>query len=148
MNYFVTVTKQADDAVIEIDGGGRNEQFPLTKRGCLAAGRYLFNAKQESWMCSSSVDFPKEVKPTFRHNVHDLIQEGFSEAANPSRTPKDGTVLNGAFWLNGESWLIMQPQMPLNEYLAQSLQEQRQYIERLTKRADALEKWLDSVIVP
>jgi len=62
--------------------------------------------------------------------------------------PKDGTVLNGAFWLNGESWLIMEPQKPLNEYLAQSLQEQRQYIERLTKRADALEQWLARSSVP
>jgi len=62
--------------------------------------------------------------------------------------PKDGTVLNGAFWLNGESWLIMEPGLPLNQYLADSLQEQRQYIERLTKRADDLEKWLASVSVP
>lgn len=62
--------------------------------------------------------------------------------------PKDGEVLNGAFWLNGEPWLIERPSQPLREYLAESLQSQRQYIERLTKRADALEKWLASVSVP
>jgi hypothetical protein len=56
--------------------------------------------------------------------------------------PSNGTVLNGVFWLNGESWLIQEPDKPLNEYLMQSLQEQRQYIERLTKRANALEEFL------
>jgi hypothetical protein len=56
--------------------------------------------------------------------------------------PKDGTILNGAFWLNGESWLILSYNKPLKDVLAESLADQRQYIERLTNRADALEKWL------
>jgi hypothetical protein len=56
--------------------------------------------------------------------------------------PTNGTVLNGAFWLNGNTWLIEQPNKPLQEYLAESLQSQREYIARLTKRADDLEKWL------
>ena len=56
--------------------------------------------------------------------------------------PKDGSVLNGAFWLNGESWLICDYTKPLNEHLMELLQSQRVYIERMTVRADALEKWL------
>lgn len=58
-------------------------------------------------------------------------------------TPKDGTVLNGAFWVNEDSWLILDYTKPLGTTLAESLADQRQYIERLTKRADALQKWLD-----
>ncbi|MEI8269794.1 MAG: hypothetical protein WCG45_00330 [bacterium] len=58
-------------------------------------------------------------------------------------TPKDGTVLNGFFWLKGESWLITDLNEPLEEHLANSLISQRQYIARLTKRADDLEKWLE-----
>jgi hypothetical protein len=56
--------------------------------------------------------------------------------------PKDGTVVNYAFWLNGNSWLICDTTKPLNEYLIGQLIEQREYIERLTKRANELEKWL------
>lgn len=60
-----------------------------------------------------------------------------------NRKPKDGDVLNGCFWLGGESWLILDHSKPLNQYLVDTLQEQREYIARLTKRADALEKWLE-----
>ncbi len=60
--------------------------------------------------------------------------------------PKDGEVLNGAFWLNGEPWLISNPDEPLKQYLAKLLSSQREYIDRLTKRADDLEKWLTSTI--
>lgn len=56
--------------------------------------------------------------------------------------PKDGEVLNGVFWLNGQSWLILDGSKPLNQYLVETLQEQREYIARLTERADTLEKWL------
>lgn len=62
--------------------------------------------------------------------------------------PKDGTVFNGVFWVNGDSWLIEDFDKPLDQFLAEQLQEQRQYIERLTKRADALEKWLAKSSVP
>lgn len=56
--------------------------------------------------------------------------------------PKDGDVLNDCFWLDGESWLILDRSKPLNQYLVDALQEQREYIKRLTERADTLEKWL------
>lgn len=61
----------------------------------------------------------------------------------PHKEIKDGTVLNGCFWLNDEPWLIERPIQPLKEYLAESLEDQRQYIARLTERADAMEKWLN-----
>lgn len=109
----------------------------MTKRGCIAAGKWLAEIGAEDWSNSSSVDFPKEVKPRFRHNVSDLMVEGFRSV--PPVVGINVEVMR---------WLIMEPQKPLNEYLAQSLQEQRQYIERLTKRADALEKWLARSSVP
>jgi hypothetical protein len=56
--------------------------------------------------------------------------------------PKDGTVLNGVFWVNEDSWLILDYTKPLKDLLTEQLAEQRTYIERLTTRADALEKWL------
>lgn len=56
--------------------------------------------------------------------------------------PKDGDLLDGCFWLNGEPWLIFDRSKPLNQFLVETLQEQREYIERLTKRADTLAKWL------
>lgn len=59
--------------------------------------------------------------------------------------PKDGTVLNGVFYLNGQTWLLLNPDEPLKKQLAKSLRDQRQYIARLTKRADDLEKWLTNM---
>lgn len=57
---------------------------------------------------------------------------------------KDGTVLNGAFWLNGKSeWLITNPNQPLKEFLREALQERLEFIERLTISAQALENWLN-----
>jgi hypothetical protein len=56
--------------------------------------------------------------------------------------PTNGTVLNGAFWLNDSFWVIEQPNKSLRENLVESLQNSREYIDRLTKRANDLEKWL------
>lgn len=64
------------------------EVYPLTKRGCLAAGRALFAAGAENWMCASSVDFPRETKPGFRGDARQFINDGFQaelEAANAVR---------------------------------------------------------------
>lgn len=58
--------------------------------------------------------------------------------------PKDGTILNGAFWIKGKSWLITDPRKPLKELLVEQLKDQRSYIDRLTKRADALEEYLEA----
>lgn len=65
-----------------------------------------------------------------------------SEKKLPNSWPKDGTVLNGVFWLGGTTWLITDYNKPLNQLLREKLQEQREYIDLLTKRADELEKWL------
>lgn len=79
MNYYVSVTLHDGSPVVSVDGrGGNIKYFPLTKRGCRAAGAWLFAEKQESWMNSSSVDFPQEVKKGFRHDVRELMEEGFT----------------------------------------------------------------------
>lgn len=79
MNYFVSVTRHEGQAVVKVDGrGGNIAYFPLTVRGCREAGAWLYAEKQESWMNSSSVDFPQEVKKHFRHDVRELMEEGFT----------------------------------------------------------------------
>jgi hypothetical protein len=53
--------------------------FPLTKAGCIAAGRHLYAIGAVRWLCSSSVDHPREVEPWFEWNVSDLLDAGYSE---------------------------------------------------------------------
>lgn len=78
MNYFVSVTNDEGKAVVQIrDDNDSPVQFPLTKRGCLEAGKYLRTKQQESWLCSSSVDFPREVKKSFKYDVHELLSQGY-----------------------------------------------------------------------
>ena len=77
MDIFVSVTTNDGQAVVSINSAEGKKYFPLTKRGCIAAGKYLAEIGAESWSNSSSVDFPKEIKPSFRHNVSDLMVEGF-----------------------------------------------------------------------
>ena len=78
MNYFVSVTNHEDKPVVQIrDDNDIPVRFPLTKLGCIEAGKYLRNQKQESWLCSSSVDFPKEVKKGFKYDVHELLYQGY-----------------------------------------------------------------------
>ena len=59
--------------------------FPLTKQGCYNAGAFLYENKIETWMCSSSVDFPTEVDPKFRGNVDAWIKDGFKKAWKKSQ---------------------------------------------------------------
>lgn len=87
MRYYVSITKKNSRPIVRIQGEGKTQDFPLSKRGCLTAGRYLYLQKQESWICSSSVDFPKEIHPEFRHDVHALLTEGWRnshDAVTPS----------------------------------------------------------------
>lgn len=56
----------------------------------------------------------------------------------------DGIVLNNSFKLKEDFWIITDCSKPLTQYLNESLDEQRSYIQRLTKRADNLEEWLKS----
>lgn len=82
MDIFISLTRNVHSiAVVSIRYSEGVADFPLTKRGCIAAGKFLSEIKAESWMFSSSVDFPKEVKPSFRHNVLDLIDQGFNSVA-------------------------------------------------------------------
>jgi hypothetical protein len=75
--YFVTLTTHEDKPVIEVQRDNDSvERFPLTKDGCLDAGAFMAKEKQDQWLCSSTVDFPKETKKGFRHNVHQLMKQG------------------------------------------------------------------------
>ena len=57
--------------------------------------------------------------------------------------PKDGKVLNGALWIKGEPWVILDYTRPLNELMAETLKDHREYIERQIKRCNELEEWLE-----
>ena len=72
----------------------------------------------------------------------DELLDSQAEFQRPDPHPNNGTVKNGCFWLDGESWLITDNSKPLNEHLTDTLREQRAYIDRLVKRADRLEAWL------
>lgn len=84
MNYFVSVTKHEGKPAVKVDGrGGNIRYFPLTIKGCKAAGAWLYAEKQESWMCSSSVDFPNEVKRGCHYDVRTLMSEGYAACVPP-----------------------------------------------------------------
>ena len=87
MNYFVSITKKNDQPWLEINGREDGMVFfPLTVKGCRDAGKYLYESGQMSWSCSSSVDFPREIKPSFRRDVRELILEGYG-SYKPSIEP-------------------------------------------------------------
>lgn len=52
------------------------ETFPLTVEGCIEAGKFMYNAKQDSWSNSSSVDFPYEYG--FEGDVRELMEKGYN----------------------------------------------------------------------
>lgn len=67
--------------VVNVDNSGSYE-FPLTKRGAIEAGKFLHKTKLEHWMCSSSMDFPYEVKRGFKHDIRELMREGYEKEQN------------------------------------------------------------------
>ena len=78
MTYHVKITKSLGKPVVSVrNDKGRLRSFPLTKEGCLAAGEYLHRRGQNDWLCSSSLDFPRDVAPRFRYDPRTLIREGW-----------------------------------------------------------------------
>ena len=84
-NCFIAVTIHDGTPSVEITLDHRTCYFPLTKKGCIEAGKRLCEEKITSWMCSSSVDFPREYKKSFnrKYNVSDLIDQGYTSAMAP-----------------------------------------------------------------
>lgn len=86
--HYVSVTTVGEinpTAVVKIHPqNGDTTYFPLTKQGCLEAGKFMFREKQEEWQCSSSVDFPHEVDESFEGDVHELMREGYVSAFPPT----------------------------------------------------------------
>lgn len=74
------------------DGETHKKRYPLTKAGCLEAGAAIYAMGAESWMCSSSVDFPQEAKPGFRLDVRELMSEGFRKALEEFDRPRKELV--------------------------------------------------------
>lgn len=95
MDPFVSVEKHKGEAVIKVRIGDKAYRYPLTKAGCLQAGREIytrFDGEVESWMNSSSVDFPQEVKKGFRWDVREVMAEGFREELTKAEAPRKRVV--------------------------------------------------------
>jgi hypothetical protein len=52
----------------------------------------------ESFLCSSSVGFPQEMKKGFRYDVQELISEGFREELEKTTAPRRSAVLKLFEW--------------------------------------------------
>ncbi len=78
---YVSVRKYLGKPVLQVEYCGKTNKYPLTQRGCIDAGRDLYKAGCLEWLCSSSVDFPRETKPRFIGDIRQLLQEGFARAA-------------------------------------------------------------------
>ena len=70
----------------------QHEKYPLTFAGCRQVGADLYAGGFETYTCSSSVDFPEEIKPSFRGDVRSLINEGFREALHKKEKPKQALI--------------------------------------------------------
>jgi hypothetical protein len=113
MDPYVSVTKYKGKAVVDVRIGQNHLRYPLTKAGCLAAGRDIFkgfNGEVDSWMNSSSVDFPQEVKPGFKWDVRELMSQGFQEELDKAEAPRKSLVKKiMALVLKDEQFLMALP---------------------------------------
>ena len=88
---FVTIyRKKPTLRVIHSDDLTLN--YPLTKAGCQKAAQDIHSAGAESWMCSSSVDFPQEVKPRCRLDIHDIMGKEFQKLVEEQARPQKELV--------------------------------------------------------
>jgi len=85
---YVSLEMHDGMAVIKVAVGKNALRFPLTKAGCLAAGRDIFKMDAPHFMCSSSVDFPQLIKPRCRLDVRELMSEGFTKAMDEAERPR------------------------------------------------------------
>ncbi len=90
---YVLVTlyrKQPTLRVMFQDGNTSN--YPLTRDGCEQAARDIHKTGAESWMCSSSVDFPQETKPRCRLDIHDIMGKEFQKQVEEFARPQKELV--------------------------------------------------------
>ena len=84
MTTILSITGIGSNAIIQADSPSlitaKGVSFPLTKRGCMKMGEFLFNSQVSHWLCSSSIDFPREIKPSFKYDVRDLLDSGWKDA--------------------------------------------------------------------
>ena len=88
--FMISIEGTGSKAVIKADNLlARNyppiRSFPLTKKGCISMGKFIWSSGATHWMCSSSVDFPKESKPSFKWDVRHLLNQGWAEASYKAR---------------------------------------------------------------
>ena len=89
MSYHVSVSKHIGKPVlIVLDSQDKAKIHPLTKASCIQAGRDMFLAGQESWTNSSTVDFPQEIRPGFKHDIRELMNAGFVEELDKAEAPR------------------------------------------------------------
>ncbi len=90
MNTYVTVCRIDHKAVVKVRFHcGLSTTFPLTKAGCRLAGKALYDAGEESWMNSSSVDFPGELGKRYASlDVRELMSEAFQAELEKAGAPR------------------------------------------------------------
>lgn len=89
---FVRIEKHKGDVVILVEYTNRKKRYPLTQRGCIQAGEELFKSGAESWMNSSSVDFPRQFKKWFAGDVRELMALGFQAQMDKEEAPRKSLV--------------------------------------------------------
>lgn len=78
--YYLTIRNDAGDIWLYVYRNNKFlTRFPLNKRGCIAAGKYVYSKKPVSVMCSSTIDHPKEFNVWFRHDIRSLLLEGANQ---------------------------------------------------------------------
>ena len=78
------------------------ETFPLTKEGCIDAGKFMYKNKQTSWSNSSSIDFPYEYG--FEEDIRELMLQGY-ESMIPPPTFYEQTV--GKYEIRGNTFAAL-----------------------------------------
>jgi len=105
--HFVSVEKHDGKPCVKVKvGDNACQRYPLTKKGCLQAGRDLYAEGIENWINSSSVDFPQAVKPGCKLDVRELMGQGFQEAADAADAPRKRMVAKVlAFCLKSDEFM-------------------------------------------
>ena len=76
---IVGILKKGNKAMITVSCRGKIvKSKTLTKANCQEVGRFLHDLGIESWLYSSSCDFPQEFKPRCRLDVRKLVGDGWT----------------------------------------------------------------------
>ena len=79
--------------LIDFKNGSRKKTFPATKEGAHAAGRALRHAGAQEWLCSSSIDFPKDDGGA-DIDMRSALADGWMNPCEKCRTHRNVTYIS------------------------------------------------------